>query len=299
MSKLLRPYVISASLLALTACTNVPAREDTSGFEAARREMAQALSQRDELLELTCDIFEATNRIKRLELKLVETEPSDTEGRSKILKDIADIEAELRTRRERICVLEHKLSGSETCSGRLRDNLAVMSAEIDARMSEVAELKATLDKANSHISSLQGTVETLNRDVRQKDEELSETRGRACRLSSELSRTRDDAATLLDEANGCYYAVADMHSLKSHNVVQGGFLRKTRLMASDFDRDLFRRADKRTLMAIPVAGHRLKVLTTHPAGSYHTESTTEGMVLRITDPVSFWSISNYLVIQTD
>lgn len=299
MSKLLRPYVISASLLALTACTNVPAQGDASGFEAARREMAQALNQRDELLELTCDIFEATNRIKRLELKLVETEPSDTEGRSKILKDIADIEAELRTRRERICVLERKISGSESSSDRLRENLAVMGAEIDARMREVADLKATLDKANSHITSLQGTVETLNRDVRQKEEELSETRGRAFRLSHELSRTQDAAASMLEEANACYYVVADMRSLKNHNVVQGGFLRKTRLMASDFDRDLFRRADKRTLSAISVAANRLKVLTTHPAGSYHTESTTEGMVLRISDPVSFWSISNYLVIQTD
>lgn len=299
MSKPLHPFLISASLFAIVACTNMPAQKDTSGFEAARREMSQALRQRDELLELTCDIFEATNRIKRLELQLFETDASDTEGRSKILQDIACIETELRTRRARIDVLEQKLSGSESRSDRLRENLAVLSAEIDVRINEVADLKATLDQANSHISSLQGTVETLNRDVQQKDEELNETRGRACRLSHELSRTQDAAASMLEEANACYYAVADMHSLKNHNVVQGGFLRKTRLMASDFDRDLFRRADKRALSVIPVAANRLKVLTTHPAGSYHTESTTEGMVLRISDPVSFWSISNYLVIQTD
>lgn len=70
-------------------------------------------------------------------------------------------------------------------------------------------------------------------------------------------------------------------------------------MEGYFDRGSFAVQDKRTLTAIPLPGRKAKILTNHPEGSYELTEENGRKTLRITDAHRFWSLGNYLVIQTD
>lgn len=85
--------------------------------------------------------------------------------------------------------------------------------------------------------------------------------------------------------------------LKDNEIIETGFLRKTKIMEGDFDRNFFTTADKRTLTTIPLHSDKAKVLTNQPESSYVIEDVDGQKVLRITNPASFWSLSNYLVVQ--
>jgi len=50
---------------------------------------------------------------------------------------------------------------------------------------------------------------------------------------------------------------------------------------------------------LPLHSARVKILTNHPAGSYKLTDDDGGKRLVILSPDKFWSLSNYLVIETD
>ena len=110
----------------------------------------------------------------------------------------------------------------------------------------------------------------------------------------------DNANTeLTNELNTCYYAIGNKNELKDNKIIETGFLRKTKIMEGDFDRNFFTRADKRTLTQIDLNSTKAEVLTNQPAGSYSIDDLNGHKVLRITNPALFWSLSNYLVIKID
>ncbi len=68
----------------------------------------------------------------------------------------------------------------------------------------------------------------------------------------------------------------------------------------EFDKEYFKTGDKRDIDEIELFSSRVKVLTQHPSGSYKIEEDSEkNKVLKIIDKDAFWSVSNYLVIQTN
>lgn len=80
-----------------------------------------------------------------------------------------------------------------------------------------------------------------------------------------------------------------------------GIIKKGRLIAQNaLDRSKFAKVDIRKLREISFSARKPKLLTTMPESSY--ELTTDGnqnYTMKITNPTAFWSISNYLVIQTN
>ena len=91
--------------------------------------------------------------------------------------------------------------------------------------------------------------------------------------------------------------IATKSELKKHNIIESGFLRKTKLMKGDFDKDFFVISDKRTLTTLPLNATKVKVLSSHPENSYELIEENGQKNLKINNPDKFWSLSNYLVIQ--
>ena len=100
-------------------------------------------------------------------------------------------------------------------------------------MDEIESLRRQLTKANRQIGELNSAVDSLNLTV-------STVEGQ--RDTAMMSSERFE-----NELNTCYYVVAKKSDLKDHNIIESGFLRKTRLMRGDFDKDFFVTGDKRTL----------------------------------------------------
>jgi hypothetical protein len=70
------------------------------------------------------------------------------------------------------------------------------------------------------------------------------------------------------------------------------------LKNDDFNKDYFTEIDIRTDREIKLYSKKAELLTTHPKGTYELAKDDKGLLtLQITDPVKFWSVSRYLVIQ--
>lgn len=279
-------HILALSVL-LGSCNNQESNQQ-SLIEASRQELATAVSERDELLALVKEIATATNQLKHLESIMTLTGSQSKENppsHSQILTDIAAIKQTLERRRKELSELEERLKKSSLFTDDLQATIEALRAQIDAQAEDIAHLQAQLSIANNRIWRLTDTVDSLNVTV-------AET-------NSELDASRNESIKLENELNTCYYAVATKGELKEHHIIESGFLRKTKLMDGDFDKNFFKTGDKRSLRMIMLGGKKVKVYTNHPSGSFEIVNVGEQKALKIKNQEEFWNLTDYLVVQVD
>ncbi len=71
---------------------------------------------------------------------------------------------------------------------------------------------------------------------------------------------------------------------------------KTPLIKKDFNRSYFTEIDIRNLDYIPLMVKKAKLVSVHPADSYHISGAKGADTLFIEDSAEFWKASKYLVI---
>jgi len=290
MKRFIVPITSAIVLLGIfTSCADKSKEaEQQAILDASKQELSTAVEQRDQLLTLINDISSDMDQIKSLENIL--TTPDDLGGESRehqsqIKRDLVALQKTLGERRERLAQLEGELKKSNLFNKNLQKTVENLRAQIDSKDAEIATLNANLSAANEKIGALNSAVDSLNVTV--------------ATVSGELDNAQAETAQLTGELNTCYYIVATKHDLKEHKIVESGFLRKTKIMKGDFDQNSFSTADKRNLTVLPLASKKAKVLTNHPADSYNITDVEGSKVLNVTNPARFWSLSNYLVVQTD
>lgn len=288
-----RMFITAATICLL--CTMMPScgkadkeKQPDSLMEASRQELATALAERDQLLTLMREITQSMDRIRQLEnvMALTGTQPNENPvQRSRILAEIAALQRTLKQRREQLTELESRLEKSSLYTDELRATVGTMRRQIDSQSKEIAALRGQLTKANEQIDSLANQVDSLNSSMAAVNEELDSAQATSLRLENEL--------------NTCYYVAATKQELKRHKIIETGFLRKSKLMKGDFDSGFFSVDDKRNLSTIRLSANKAKLLTNHPEGSYEMADSGKNITIRIVNPEKFWSLTNYLVIETD
>ena len=279
---------LTALLIASSSCSNKKQEEELRQQqalnEATTEELRSAIADRDQLIGLVNEISTGMDQIKQLENILTVSGKNETPGqRDQILADIAAIQATLTQRRERLAELEKKLNSSNLTNTNLKKTIAQLQGQIDSQTREIETLRANLDEAKASISSLSGQVDSLHSTVNT--------------VVAQRDSTDNANVELTNELNTCYYAIGNKDELKANKIIETGFLRKTKIMEGDFDRNFFTSADKRTLTQIDLNSTKAEVLTKQPAGSYTIDDVNGHKVLRITNPAQFWSLTNYLVIK--
>lgn len=279
------------ALLVLGACTQKDESEEAHKqaiADASKVELQNAVADRDQLFLLVNEISQGMDQIKALEniLTVNSTVNGETPSqREQIQADIASIQKALQERREKLAELEKKLNSSNLTNNNLRNTIATLRNQIDSQASEIETLKSSLTAANNRIGELNTAVDSLNTTV--------------TTVTEQKDKAEQQSVDLANELNTCYYAVGSKKELKENGIIETGFLRKTKIMEGDFDRNFFTTADKRTLTTIPLHSNKAKVLTNQPESSYVIEDQGGQKVIRVTNPDSFWSLSNYLVVQID
>lgn len=256
--------------------------------DISKQELATALAERDELLSLVKDVSTGLAQIKQLEkiTTIAATNPHENAGqKARILSDISNLKEQIRQRKDRLRQLEDKLQNSTINSKELQETVGALSLQMDSQMEEIELLRRQLVAANEQIGALSNAVDSLNMTVSAVCDERDMAQAASIRFENEL--------------NVCYYVIGTKSELKDHNIIESGFLRKTKLLQGDFDKEFFVMSDKRTLDMLPLHGKRARILTTHPEASFEITEESGQKVLRINDPSLFWSLSNYLVVQTD
>lgn len=229
------------------------------------------------------------------EIKVLESQMTGADGvqATQIQTDINTLQAELEARKAEIETLKAKLSESGTENSRLLLMIKNLEAQVASNVATIAQLTGQLDEANVQIATLSGTVTELNEAVEEANTQLTQ----AQQTNAEITQQN----TQLDQqANRCYYVIGSNDELKKHNIIQGGFLKKTKVKNDFVGNTYFTPADRRTLLHIATHSKKAKVLSTQPKDSYSiTDDASGNKVVNILDPERFWGTVNYLVIQVD
>ncbi len=283
------------SLFALTGCKNESKEDDTARqrlaeqealAQASREELEAALSERDELLSLINEINENVSEIQSVEKIVTIKGVGEGNEKTEITNNLSAIKSTLADRRKRLAELENKIKDSKLTNTKLLETIEGLKKQIEEQTQTIENLTASLENANRKIAVLDEKVDSLNSTVSD--------------VTKERDIAQDEARNQANIANECYYAIGTKKELKQHNIVESGFLRKTKVMPEDFDKNYFVKADKRTLSTIPLHAKKAKVVSSaQPANSYEIIDQNGQKILRITNPSAFWGVSNYVVIQID
>ncbi len=288
-----KTLIILSTALCLFGCTDKKSQEEAANAKAlaaaTHEELVQAVQERDQLLDIVNEIVATTNEIKSAE-NIVSINNNSAEGKAsqvQAVNDLKSIQAALAERQERLNELEQSIKNSKSSNNKLLATIQGLKSQIAQQSEEITSLTQRLSSANEQIAKLDTQVDSLSTEVR------------AANLEKETAQ--QEAMRQEDLANACYIAIGSKKELKEHNIIEGGgFLRKSKVLPSDFDKSFFTQADRRSLTSIPCHSSKAKIISkSQPEGSYEFVDDGTQKVLRILNPGQFWGTSNYLVIQID
>ena len=288
MKRLLLSPAILVYVLFSCADRHQEAEQKQSLMEISKQELADALAERDQLIGIVKEITVSMEKSKHIENNMAapcRSAGDRTQQRDRILSDMAAVQQSLRARRIQLNSLERQLQESSLYSEELQSIIEALRGQIDSQIKDITAMHKHIASANATIDSLSSKVDSLNSTVADVNEILDASHEESARLENEL--------------NTCYYIVATRSELKKHQILETGFLRRTRLLNADFDRKFFSTDDKRALHTIYLPPGKAKIHTSHPDDAYVVTDSADIKMIRIINPGKFWSVTNYLVVEID
>ena len=216
---------------------------------------------------------------------------------------------------------EHILSmnspeGNKNARTTIMGDITAIDNAIIADNKTISKLESRLRKMQNNDASLKKMIDNLTKEVAQKDEEIAMLQSRLNGVSdsmtvlthnfndtiAEIRKDRSMIHSMTAEMNTVYYVIGTMKQLKDKGVISktGGVLGigRTAELSQKANMAAFTKGDKTQIGDIPLNGRLLKLVTSHPAGSYKVNKNDKKTeTLSISDANSFWSESKYLVVE--
>ena len=253
-------------------------------------ELTQRNAELDEMMGTFNDISEGFRQINAAESRVDLQRGAVSEGslsaKQQIATDIEFIQKQMQENKEQIAKLEAMLKSSKTNSAQMKKAVESLTQELVAKTQRIEELQAELASKNIRIQELDAAVTGL---TAAKDELTAENEAK-----SKTVAEQDKAL------NTAWFVFGTKKELKDQKILSGsGLFKKGEVLKDgDINKDYFTQVDIRTTKEIKLYSKDADILTTHPAGSYALEKDDKGqLILKITNPKEFWSVSRYLVIQ--
>ena len=217
--------------------------------------------------------------------------PSSKEGgpvtKDQVLKNLSRLENLINNQKKRIAELENNMKQDDEQSGEEPDNqlvnlVASLKKQILQKDAQIAKLKEDLNKKDVDISRLQAQSAQQMQTISELD--------RRSKMQQEALK-RQDAAL-----NQCYMAIGTKKVLESKGIIKKGKI----VPSSALDRSKFTRVDIRKFTEFSFEAKRPRILTPVPESAYEiTTNDRKTYTISITNPGAFWSVSNFLIIQTN
>lgn len=253
-------------------------------------ELTQRNAELDEMMGTFNDISEGFRQINaaenRVDLQRGAVSEGSLSAKQQIATDIEFIQKQMQENKEQIAKLEAMLKNSKTNSAQLKKAVESLTQELVAKTQRIEELQSELASKNIRIQELDAAVTGLTAD-----KEV---------LSAENDAKAKTVAEQDKAINTAWFVFGTKKELKDQKILTDtGLFKKGKVLKdSDVNKDYFTQIDIRTTKEIKLYSKNADVLTTHPAGSYALEKDSKGqIILKITNPKVFWSVSKYLVIQ--
>ena len=266
MKKLTFLVLTIVSILCICSCGNQSKSELTAKVDS----LQAALSQRDEdyhqLNEFVNVISTGLDSIAIQETELFNpSKESPVPSREQIKKQLSHFKETLKTQRQRIVIaMKAQLEEKES-------QIAALEEEVSKNNVTINDLRTRIIRVTQENVAQQATIDSQNETIMEQDDQLHEA----------------------------YLIIGKKAELKDAGVLKGGFLKKSKVDVNALDKSMFRTIDVRSMAEISINSKKPSVLSQMPADSYTIEQKGKSSVLRITNVERFWSITKYLIVQTD
>ena len=292
MKKLL---VLLIGVVVFSACHNY--KKDAERLMFVRDSLHQETAFRDSsivgFLNDFSEIQANLDSIKKIE-KLVTVQSINgrelnSSQKQMILEDIALLNDLLKRNKELTASLQKKLKDANFKIGNLEGTMKELQMMVD-------NLEAQTQEKDGEIIMLKEDLRKLNVDISSLNEKIMVVET----ASQQKSQTIENQTIAMNKA---YYAFGTAKELKDNGIIEksGGVIGmgKTPVMKKDFNRDYFTEIDIRNFDYLRLMAKKAKLITVHPADSYHFTGKKLSDTLFIDNTAEFWKVSKYLVVLTD
>jgi len=258
-----------------------PSESDLRG-DSLQSLLDQRDSELNELIDAFNEIQDGMNQINEAEgrINLLSSSAEGNDAVANIRETMEFIENTMAENRQKIEKLQQQINASSVNTTKLQEALKKLTQQLEEKTVEIDSLKTQLAQRDVKILELGQSVEQLQAENTQVKAESE--------VNAEIARNQDA------QLNTAYYVYGTTKELKQQKILVDGDVLKT----NDFNADYFTKIDIRKTNVIPLDSKSVKLLTTHPEGSYSLLKDSKGeYTLRITDAAEFWSVSRYLVIR--
>lgn len=258
--------------------------------DSLKMELNQRNAELDEMLGTFNEISEGFRQINAAENRVDLQRGAVAEGsptaRQQMASDIEFIRKQMEENKQQIDKLQQMLKSSKNNSAQLKRAVDQLTQELVTKTQRIEELQSELASKNIRIQELDAAVSDLST---QKEQLTAENEAKSQTVSEQ------------DKAlNTAWFVFGTKKELKDQKILSGsGLFKKGEVLQdAEVNKDYFTEVDIRTTKEIKLYSKSADILTTHPDGSYALEKDDkEQLILKITNPQEFWSVSKYLVIQ--
>lgn len=272
----------------------------------------------------SCNVNNSKETIMQAQIDSLEAANAE---QAKQMKDISDFMNIVSEGLDSIAAQEEQLTGNgKGMEGRkmtkeeLRANLNAFAALLERQRNRIAQLEDSLqnkgesfgnlrniitylnqqlEEKNQTIAALQASLNNKNVDIQRLDKQVKKLTASNEKLTEEVNKQGEALVTQSEVINECYVKIGTKKELQQAGVLSGGgLLSKKKLDVSNFQRAGFMKVDIRSYVEVDIPSKKIQILTSMPSSSYTITSNGNSSRLTITNPTLFWSVSNYLVIQT-
>ena len=292
MKKLL---VLVVAVVALGACHNY--KKDAQQLALLKDSLEQEAAFKDSsIVGFLSDFNEIQanlDSIKKVE-QLVTVRSNnggelDASQKEAILEDIAMLKDLLQRNKELTTSLQKKLGNANSKIGKLEGTIKQMQLMVN-------NLEAQVQEKDAEIVALTNEVQKLNIDISSLNEKIMAA-------ESDNQQKSETIASQTVALNTAFYVFGSMKELKDNGIIEkkGGVLGigKTPTIKKDFNRDYFTEIDIREFDLLPLMVKKAKVVSVHPAGSFHISGDRTADTLFVDNSAEFWKASKFLVIVTN
>ena len=189
----------------------------------------------------------------------------------------------------------------------IKESMAINRARLDSLSNVIeksnrdrSQLRSTIKKLQAQLAEKEAMIAQMQEQLAQKDQEIEGLNTKVNNLNEDLNvanAKNDEQGRLIAnqilEMNKVYYIGSSKKDLKEKGILTSKFILRKEVPA-----EAFTQADKREVKEIAFEGKKVKVLSAHPLESYTIVNKDNQVVIEISNPELFWSVTKYLVAIT-
>lgn len=284
--KSLLSIVFSSLIICSCANSNSKLKEECDSLHQVNKEQIKKLENYSKTIET---LNETLDSITYQENMIFFNNREIPITKEEVKHNLLRFEASLKKQDEKIKQLEKQLSESNDSNAQSLSLISHLKEQLNAKNILIAQLKEELEKKNVNIARLQELVESQKLTINYQTETISELNQRTKRQDEALAK--QDAIL-----NNGYVLIGSKEDLKRKGILKKGKIVPDAIL----DRSKFAKINIREWREINFTAKRPRILTSTPSSSYEITTTgNRNFTLTVKNPSDFWSISTYLVIQTD